>query len=426
MKTKTRNLLVICLMATVLLFGLIRFTHLTADAASVDPASVYVNNHPFSSTNLYYKNGASDVTNDSENYNAYYDPTTNTLTLNNYSGDCIAIGGGVQGDVNILLIGNNVITTADQMAISNTNGGGIYITAEETASLTINSNASQSNVYGIYTGTWGNGALDISGKSDVTINVCTTRDDATVYGAFINGTINVNGFAKLTVTTSSQNINSGVSVGTALYAKGTITFNTTNKVQIDTSGIPSSNGNIGIYSEDNVDLKNAEELKVNVRSGAYAVSVYPAGAVDSWTNFESSSSIDDGVLTTTYAPQNAPVVSAEGVVSWENFGDDEYKVVVVNSKGQLVINQSVGYSLSYDLKAKLDELDRESGDYKITISSKKSGNNVSSNQVAYSYTSSNIKLGTPTNLYWNGTVASWDGVANATTYEVVLTDGQSL
>ena len=424
MKTKSRNFFIVILLALAFVCGMLAITQLTANAATIEPTSVYVNNHSFTSTNLYYKNGAGDVTNDSENYNAYYDPTTNTLTLNNYNGDCIAIGGAVTGDIKILLIGDNYITTEDQSAISNINGGGIYITSEGAASLTVNSNASQSAVYGIYTGTWGNGALDIGGKASVTVNVNSTKNDAAAYGAFINGTIDVKDFAKLTVKTASENTNSGVSVGTALYAKDAIVFNTTGKVRIDTSDIPSTNGNIGVYSETNVNLKNAEELEVIVKNGAYAVPVYPASAVDSWTNFKSNVAVENGVLTTSYTPKLLPTVSAAGVVSWENFGDDEYKIVVVNSQSQLVINQSVGYSLSYDLKAKLDELDRGSGDYKITISSKKAGNNVSTSQIVYSYTSSTLQLAAPQNLYWDGAVASWDGVANATSYNVVLTDGK--
>ena len=316
-----------------MLFGLFNVMQLTADAETIEATSVYVNDHSFTSVSLYYKNDADNVTNDSENYNAYYDPTTNTLTLNNYAGGAIAIGGGVTGDVKIVLVGENTITTNDQKAISNTNGGGIFITSESKASLTINSNASQSAVYGIHTDDKkGNGALDISGKADVTINVSTTRDDASVYGAYIAGTINVKDCAKLTVTTASQNIYSGVTVGTGLYAKQAITFNTTDKVKIDTSGIPSENGNIGIYSEANVNLANSEELKVIVGAGSYAVPVYPASAVDSWTNYKSDSNFNNGILTTTYTPKVVPAVSGAGVVSWEDFGDTEYTVVVVNDQ----------------------------------------------------------------------------------------------
>ena len=128
---------------------------------------------------------------------------------------------------------------------------------------------------------------------------------------------------------------------------------------------------------------------------------------------------------TVYAEEPiTPAVSGVGVVSWEDFGDDEYSVTVVNSQSQSVIpSLSVGYALSFDLKAKLDELGVPSGDYKIKITGKKGGNFVYSNQVTYSYTSSKAQLGTPTNLHWDGAVARWDAVSGATSYNVALTNG---
>ena len=114
-----------------------------AKSNNIDAESVSVNYKSFSATRLYYKNGADGVTNDSENYNAHFNPDTNILTLKNYEGDAIAIGGAIQEDVTIVLIGTNIITTNDQKAISSTNGGGIFITAESEASLTINCTAVQ-------------------------------------------------------------------------------------------------------------------------------------------------------------------------------------------------------------------------------------------------------------------------------------------
>ena len=90
------------LLSVVIILGVIPAT---VFAVELDSGSVSVNGHSFSSTRLYYKNGAADVTNDSEGYNAYFDPSTNTLTLNNYVGDSIYIGGAVQADINIVLVG---------------------------------------------------------------------------------------------------------------------------------------------------------------------------------------------------------------------------------------------------------------------------------------------------------------------------------
>ena len=302
MKTISKRFLISFLLMFTLIISLFAMSPLIANAANIDAGSVSVNNKSFSSTRLYYKNGADDVTNDSEDYNAYFNPETNTLTLKNYEGDAIAIGGAIQEDVTIVLIGTNTITTNDQKAISSTNGGGIFITAESEASLTINSTAGQSEIYGIYTGSWGNGVLDISGNADVTINVNSTRNDSSVYGAHINGTIDIKDNAKLTVNTSSANTSSGHSVGMGLYAKQGITFNTTKKILVNTSGIPSENGNYGIYSDDMVDLKKAEELKIVVSAGYYALPVYPAANTQNWTGFQESTNVEANVLTTTYSP----------------------------------------------------------------------------------------------------------------------------
>ena len=302
MKTISKRFLISFLLMFTLIISLFAMSPLIANAANIDAGSVSVNYKSFSTTRLYYKNGADDVTNDSEGYNAYFNPETNTLTLNNYEGDAIAIGGAIQEDVTIVLIGTNIITTSDQKAISSTNGGGIFITAESEASLTINCTAGQSAIYGIYTGSWGNGVLDISGNADVTINVNSTRNDSSVYGAYIDGTIDIKDNAKLTVNTSSLNPYSGYSVGMGLYAKQGITFNTTKKILVNTSGIPSENGNYGIYSDDKVDLKKAEELKIVVSAGSYAIPVYPAANTQNWTGFQASTNVEANVLTTTYTP----------------------------------------------------------------------------------------------------------------------------
>ena len=302
MKTISKRFLISFLLMFTLIISLFAMSPLIANAANIDAGSVSVSNKSFSSTRLYYKNGADDVTNDSEDYNAYFNPETNTLTLKNYEGDAIAIGGAIQEDVTIVLIGTNTITTNDQKAISSTNGGGIFITAESEASLTINCTAVQSTIYGIYTGSWGNGVLDISGYADVTINVNSTQNNTSVYGVYIDGTIDIKDNAKLTVNTSSLNPMSGYSVGMGMYAKQGITFNTTKKILVNTSGIPSENGNYGIYSDDKVDLKKAEELKIVVSAGSYALPVYPAANTQNWTGFQESTNVEANVLTTTYSP----------------------------------------------------------------------------------------------------------------------------
>ena len=261
MKTKSRNFLIAILLAFMLVCSIFAITPLTAKAEEIDAGSVSVNNCSFSTNKLYYKNNSSETTDDSENYNAFYNPDTNTLVLNNYNGDCISIGGAIQENINIILVGNNVITTQDQRALSNTNGGGIYITAENDATLTINSTGSQSSVFGIYTGSWGEGKLDISGKADVRININSNRNDCSIYGTYIDGAIEIKDNANLSVEISSQNTLSGYTVGMGLYAKKTITINTTNIHSLNVNLFNSFNI-ISLQSNDNVSTQVFYYLKI--------------------------------------------------------------------------------------------------------------------------------------------------------------------
>ena len=118
MKIKSKNFLITLLLAFMFICSIFAITPLTAKAEEIDAGSVSVNNCSFSTNKLYYKNNSSETTDDSENYNAFYNPDTNTLVLNNYNGDCISIGGAIQENINIILVGNNVITTQDQRALS--------------------------------------------------------------------------------------------------------------------------------------------------------------------------------------------------------------------------------------------------------------------------------------------------------------------
>lgn len=72
---------------------------------------------------------------------AFFESTTGTLTLQDYDGGTITAGGVGAADINIKLIGTNKITeiaSGQRIGIRNSsNGGDINITAENTASLTI-------------------------------------------------------------------------------------------------------------------------------------------------------------------------------------------------------------------------------------------------------------------------------------------------
>ena len=86
-------------------------TYPAASAVSVDGGK------SFSTGRLYFKNGEANCSSDSTDYNAYYEPTTGTLTLKNYNGKGIAVGGALRADITGTAKYNEILT-ADTSAIT--------------------------------------------------------------------------------------------------------------------------------------------------------------------------------------------------------------------------------------------------------------------------------------------------------------------
>ena len=57
----------------------------------------------------YFRNGETACSNDPTDFNAYYDPSTGTLTLDGYNGGSITVG-GTGSKITVVLVGNNIIT----------------------------------------------------------------------------------------------------------------------------------------------------------------------------------------------------------------------------------------------------------------------------------------------------------------------------
>lgn len=118
----------------------------------------------------YFKNGASDCSNDPTNYNAYYNPSTGTLTLDGYDGGSITAG-GTDADITVVLKGTNTINGN----LVNSRGGDITITSESGGTLSITNTLSGSNsAIGIEAGLSGSyttGNVTIMGDAKVTINM---------------------------------------------------------------------------------------------------------------------------------------------------------------------------------------------------------------------------------------------------------------
>ena len=305
-KKTSKKILLIFATILMLLFGFNFIGNKSSyNVNALEASSVYINNISFSATKLYYKNGEADVTNDSENYNAYYNPLTNTLTLNNYVGDCISIGGALASDIIIDLVGTNTINTSGQIALNNTNGGNILITSQNDATLNINLNTNRfSTIYGITTSlTSSVGDLSVGGNATIVVNVTGTNEQI-AYGVFAGGEVKLLDNASLKVNCATNLTYSGIQIGCGIYSKGLITINTTKDVFVSTKNCESINGNIGIYSENNVVLNSVKELKIETVNGSYATAIYPASAVNNFENFNKTETSENGVLTTTFKNNN--------------------------------------------------------------------------------------------------------------------------
>ncbi|MGM9573316.1 MAG: beta strand repeat-containing protein, partial [Hominicoprocola sp.] len=208
-----------------------------------DTNSVSVNGHNFASpTKLYYKNGDSDTTNDSTDYNAHYDPTTGILELKNYSSGRIIIGGSVESDITIKLVGDNVISSDSQYGIVNSNGGDITITADSDATLTINVTDNSDYAHGIACDIAGSYAsrsreITISGKAKVTVNATSTSSavNDNAVGIFTGGKAAIVDDASFTAICKSSTPSGGLQSAAGIYGYSGVTINTTGKVDIDVS-----------------------------------------------------------------------------------------------------------------------------------------------------------------------------------------------
>ena len=119
-------------------------TYPAASAVSVDGGK------SFSTGRLYFRNGEANCSSDSTDYNAYYEPTTGTLTLKNYNGKGIAVGGALRADITVKLVGTNTINDG---ILESSDGGNITITSDSSGTLSITHTLNGSNdAIGIKTG----------------------------------------------------------------------------------------------------------------------------------------------------------------------------------------------------------------------------------------------------------------------------------
>ena len=113
-------------------------------------------------------------------------------------------------------------------------------------------------------------------------------------------------------------------------------------------------------------------------------------------------------------------LSDGGVLTWnEQQGATSYTIEVDKTALGVTVTKIYGINTnSYNLINRFEELKLENGTYYFQI--KANGPDTTSNTISFNYISTQPKLSAPQNLRWDGTVAKWDSVANATEYTVNL------
>lgn len=304
--------------------------------------AVSVNGHSFASDKLYYKNGGADTTNDSTDYNAYYNPATGILELKNYNSGPIIIGGSNAYDVTIKLTGTNTVTTSAPkegvgnvcVGINITNADNVTFIGDGTLTVNTNAGSGLTQVYGIW--------LDRSVPADenltfqsgkVTVNVTAADTEAQVFGVStikvsVGGPITVAEGAELNVTLSSASI--GLANG--LLSKGDITLNGTTAITLTYTGLGSPNVsnwtsvsgfsggnklNVGANAAITVDMPDTYSLTNGMSSAYYAA--------------KSDSQIGNGDWTNTTASEqyfeNESFLVTQSVPSGYGYADYKYEVI---------------------------------------------------------------------------------------------------
>ncbi|MBO5340416.1 MAG: hypothetical protein J6A62_05415, partial [Oscillospiraceae bacterium] len=112
-------------------------------------------------------------------------------------------------------------------------------------------------------------------------------------------------------------------------------------------------------------------------------------------------------------------LSDEGVLTWNDMGSATYDIQVDETAMGGTVTKIQGISgTSYNLINRFKELKIENGTYYFYI--KANDTDTTSGDISFKYVSPQDKLSAPQNLRWDGTVAKWDSVANATGYTVNL------
>ena len=255
-------------------------------AASPDASNVYVNGNIsfYNPTRLYYKNGDSDAsfTGTSTDFNAAYDPATGTLTLKDYNGKGITVGGVGRTDITVVLKGTNIINDG---SLENAVGGDITVTSSDGGTLSITRTLSGGNAaIGIEAGLSGSyktGNVTITGNAEVTINMTHngTLGWDNAYGIFAKENITISENASVDITCATPNNTTGGSNCNGLYAAQNVIINTGGTIKIDVKNAGKDDGySFGVYPMGTATLTKVSNMEVQWKKHATHTS-YPGGAV---------------------------------------------------------------------------------------------------------------------------------------------------
>ena len=282
-KKNTRSRIVSILLVLMMLLSLLPTTAL---AASPDASNVFVNGNInfYNPTRLYYKNGDSDAsfTGTSTDFNAAYDPATGTLTLKDYNGKGITVGGVGRTDITVVLKGTNIINDG---SLENAVGGDITVTSDSSGTLSISKTTSGSNpAIGIETGlsaSYTTGNVTIKGNAKVTINVTHngTSTYEKAYGIFAKANITISENASVDITCATPNNTTGGGNCNGLYAAKDVTIDTNGTIKIDVTKAGKDDGySFGVYPMGTATLTKVGEMEVQWKKHA-THSSFPGGAV---------------------------------------------------------------------------------------------------------------------------------------------------
>ena len=315
---RTKSKILSILLSLVMLLSLLPTTALAADYPY--PDSVFVDGgKSFSTSQLYYKNNdvAGSFSGSDTSYNAHYDPDNGILTLNGYEGGQIKLGGEIQRDLTIKLIGDNKITVnGDVGIVVNSYECNITITAESGSSGTLTINVEiEASVYdgvtgiGNYLATGGgtSGNVTITGHADVTINATSNTANYTSYGIYA-GKVIIEENAKAAITVNAPK-NTGGGFVYGIYAKDNVTIDTAGEITVDVSN--AGTGNVvystGVRSMNTLTLTKVGKMTVkwNDNLGNSGFPLYPTTA--SFDSNAYDTNVDETTCTATYMPKGTAI-----------------------------------------------------------------------------------------------------------------------